>query len=260
MLGRVLSAAAVVVLAAISSAVHAAVAAPASIKIDVFTGDPAAAESTWNRIGGASFSAAIGADGTFRTDPTNTIENGFALLNVSMAGDIDPFLTYGFDARNDSTVTQIYSFSFGIPLIPAVSGLAQMRASIAVGLTSGDGLSALNPAAGGVVQRVRISNDGGVNNLVDVPTLALGGSLTAPDADSANYALAAGSVPGPAGNWNYMEIFGRFTLSGGGQGGDVAGLAGRADITPVPEPSTWTLMVSALGCLVLVARRSAVRS
>jgi hypothetical protein len=94
MLGKTLSVAAFVVLTAVSSAAQAVVASTATIKIDVFTGDPAAAESTWNRLGGASLNAAIGPDGTFGLNPADTSGHGFALSNVAMAGDSDPFLTW----------------------------------------------------------------------------------------------------------------------------------------------------------------------
>lgn len=255
MLSRLLSAAVFAVLLASGNAALAVVAAPATLTVDVYNGDPAAPESTWTRLGGTTVSAEVSPDGTFSVNPADTIGSGFALLNLALAGDVDPFITYGFDARNDSAVTQIYSFSFGTVLSPIVSVANTVSATLSAFLQSGDGPSAVNPAAAGFVQRVRLSNDGGVSALIDVPGVALGGPLAADDAGFASYALGPVSVSGPVGNWDYLEIFGRFTLSGGGAGGDVVAFAGRAEILPIPEPRTWAFLLLGVGALVVYGQR-----
>jgi len=232
-----------------SGAASAVVVEPtATLNIDIFTGDPSGPESTWNRVGGASFSAVADTEGYF--DFFDAV-GADGVSNVALGGKLDPFMTYGYDTRNDLTAAQIYSYTFGMPLIPTVSGPNTMTASLALTLTSGLGTSQINPLAGGVIQRVRLSDDGGLT-LTDVPLLALGGVVAAAAADSTAYSVSAGPIAGPVGNWDYMEIYGRFTLTGGS---DVVGLSGRAEIVPVPEPSTWALMFAGLACVGALARR-----
>ena len=47
----------------------------------------------------------------------------------------------------------------------------------------------------------------------------------------------------------------RFSISGDGRGGAPSGLGVRLDTSPVPEPGTWVLLVSAFGVVGVMLRR-----
>ena len=51
----------------------------------------------------------------------------------------------------------------------------------------------------------------------------------------------------------------RFSISGDGKGGSPAGLGLRLDASPVPEPSSWALLISAFGIVGVMLRRRSQR-
>lgn len=51
----------------------------------------------------------------------------------------------------------------------------------------------------------------------------------------------------------------RFSISGDGRGGTPSGLGVRLDASPVPEPGTWALLVSAFGVVGVMLRRRRAR-
>lgn len=198
------------------------------------------------------------ADGT--TGTTSDATNPWAsVLTFTAAGNVDPFMSYGFTAKNNSATAQTYTFTMGEALAPAVAGAYNVQADVSGVIVNGSGPNvAITPAMAdqdgdtiAELQVLRLSNDGGltfVNAGVDVG-----------QADS--YGGAGGHLYGTfnstkagAGNYNYWMLETKFTLT---PGKDVASIAGYAGISPVPEPEQLAMLLSGLGLVGWAVRRRA---
>lgn len=169
----------------------------------------------------------------------------------SVNGNVDPFMTYGFSAKNNTAFTQTYTFAIGEAIVPTISGAYTLYADIAGSLTNGVAGSnvAITPV-NAKLQTLRLSTDNGatfVNAGVDVGDAASNGTARG----SYNYGTFAANSSG-SGNYNYWEIETKFNLSGGR---DVATMSGFAEITPVPEPEKFALLLAGLGLLGAIVRR-----
>jgi hypothetical protein len=198
------------------------------------------------------------ADGT--TGTTSDANNPWAsVLTFTAAGNVDPFMSYGFTAKNNTATAQTYTFTMGEALVPAVAGAYSVQADVSGVIVNGSGLNvAITPVMAdqdgdtmAELQVLRLSSDGGltlVNAGVDVG-----------QADS--YSGTGGHVYGTfnstkagAGNYNYWMLETQFTLT---PGKDVASLAGYVEISPVPEPEQLAMLLSGLGLVGWAARRRA---
>ena len=203
----------------------------------------------WEQVDGSV--AAIGS----ATDPKNLWASVFTF---TASGNVDPFMTYGFTAKNNTTTTQTYTYSMGEALVPTVSGAYNIHADVSGAIVNGTGANvtitpALADQDGDTIpelQVLRLSNDGGasfVNAGVDVG-----------QADSAvgskAYGLYSQDKTG-SGSFDYWAFETSFTLT---PSKDVASLAGYAEITqidPVPEPVSTSMMLAGLGLIGFIARR-----
>jgi len=190
-------------------------------------------------------------DGTKDTSENadNPWRSTFMLDSVN--GNVDPFMTYGFSAKNNTAFTQTYTFAIGEAIVPTISGAYTLYADIAGSLTNGVAGSnvAITPV-NAKLQTLRLSTDNGatfVNAGVDVGDAASNGTARG----SYNYGTFAANSSG-SGNYNYWEIETTFNLSGGR---DVATMSGFAEITPVPEPEKFALLLAGLGLLGAIVRR-----
>jgi hypothetical protein len=204
----------------------------------------------------------------------STVQNGqlvreATIESVSGFGLWDPSFIYGI-AVTDLGAPSIFGFTLSVPLIPTVAPIPQIKASVAGTLTdlTGDGasltpysLSPLAPAT--ALQTVRL-NPGSVDPGVDGgPAAALAASgvsgtflAYAAPGQAAYYMpgpTAGGTLNGSAGSYSGMVITNIFRLSGGG---DAFAANGFVEVTAVPEPGTWAMVLAGIGMLGAVARRA----
>lgn len=164
----------------------------------------------------------------------------------------DPELYYGVGFRNNSNVTQTYTFGIGETMDTPMSGPYTLYANVAGTLTS----SAANPNAvlapvpsSSTLQTVLLGNGGiaNVNGGVDVGTAqtnsgAPGTTLTWGQQDA--YTNGSGS-------FDYWEMQAKVTLTAKNS----ASMSGYAQITQVPEAGTYGMLLAGLAAVGWVARR-----
>jgi hypothetical protein len=166
----------------------------------------------------------------------------------------DPSIAYGI-AVVDFGAPSVFGFSFGTPITP-VGSPNTVNGSIVGGLTdfSGNGVS-MTPT-GAFLQSASVGfplTSMGVD--VGPAFLAPAGP---PGAFHTYGPFAAGPFLGPGpGPWTFLTVSAGFALSGDS---DVAALTGFASIdesgtTPVPEPTTLTLVVMGVGTALLRRRK-----
>ncbi len=182
-------------------------------------------------------------------DAANPWRSTFMLETVS--GNVDPFMTYGFSAKNNTAFTQTYTFALGEAIVPTISGAYTVYADIAGSLTNGvAGSNVSMTPVNAKVQTLRLSSDNGatfVNAGVNVGDAATNG----PAKGSYAYGSFAANSSG-SGSYNFWEVETKFQLSGGS---DVATMSGFVEITPVPEPEDYALFLAGLGVLGAIVRR-----
>jgi hypothetical protein len=158
-------------------------------------------------------------------------------------------MAYGYSVKNNTAVTQTYTFSTGESIVPPVGTPAQVYADVSYTLANTDGSATLAPV-GSAVQSFMLSADGGMtfsNAGVDV-----GNAVTANTKGSSSWGPYSATAPSPGGTWNYMQIVSRFTLT---PYKDVATISGTASITPIPEPESYAMLLAGLGMVGFMARR-----
>ncbi|MEC5386796.1 PEP-CTERM sorting domain-containing protein [Uliginosibacterium sp. H3] len=197
---------------------------------------------SWERVDGTS-------------GATATTDNPWSsVFTFTASGNVDPFMTYGFTAKNNTASTQTYTFTMGEALSPSVAGAYDIYADVSGSIVNGTGSNVtITPALAdqdgdGIaeLQVLSLSNDGGltfVNAGVDVGQKDL---ATGSKAYGLYSQLGSGS-----GSFNYWAFETQFTLTAGK---DVASLAGYAEITPVPEPAMWGMLLGGVGLLGFAAR------
>lgn len=165
------------------------------------------------------------------------------------AGDVDPFMSYGFTAKNNSNATQTYIYNQGESIVPTVSGSYVVNYDISAAFSNPTGSIAFNPTSPGGVQVLQLSGDGGnsyVSAGVDVG--AAFNSNTTGALTGYNYSASTYG----SGSYDYWLVTTQFTLSGQK---DVASVAGYMEITPVPEPKEYAMMFAGFGLVALMVRR-----
>lgn len=175
-----------------------------------------------------------------------------SIVRINAAvGHGDPDLSYGYFAKNNTGAVQTYSFTIGETMVPPVSGGNTVYADIGASLSNPSGSLSINPAIGSHLQQFMLSNDGGVsfvNAGVDV-----GNAYTTSALGTTNYPGDSATASGPTGPWNYMQLVTSFTLT---PNKDVASVSGFASITPalpVPEPSSYLMLMAGLGMISLIS-------
>ena len=180
----------------------------------------------------------------------NTNQATVTLMNA--VAKVDPFMTYSLSVKNNTAVTQTYTFVFGETMIPAFTGDYTLFADVAMSISTATPPATIAPV-GAKIQQVALSGDGGLTNFnggVDV-----GNSLTRlTNGTGTAYDLSPLITASTGLVLDWWEFQTSFTLT---PGGDAVGLSGYAEITPIPEPSAFALLASGttLGLVALRRRR-----
>jgi hypothetical protein len=154
-------------------------------------------------------------------------------LNLaSIAGHGDPDLSFGIFVTNKSGATQTYNFNASGSISPVVTSAYAAYANLQTTTTTA------------ATQKFYLSSDGGVNYVsagVDISTSAAGSFI----ANASDYTNTT--------TFNYMRLVTTFSLTGTQTA--PALVSSFASITPVPEPESYTMMLSGLALLAGMAFR-----
>jgi hypothetical protein len=195
----------------------------------------------------------------------NTVTGGTAIADLTLGAgfefNADPYISFPFSVTNRGTSTATYSFS--IPLVlspvltPAIAPQTQVKSNLTGFVTdqNASGAVTIAPTAGAIVRATVLDGATPVSLVTDI-----GGSFTAGTGTTAYpgaYNPGIGAAPFKAGpvpttGFNTLTQVTSFTLTAG----DRVTMTAYSEIVPIPEPSTYALMIAGLtGTGLLVARR-----
>lgn len=194
------------------------------------------------------------ADGSTGTTADASNPWAASLIVTHLGGLIDPSMSYGFYVKNNTASAQTYSVAYSQSIEPTVSGAYDLEAHIAGALTSTDGGATVSPLPGAaLIQRVRLSSDGGLNYVDGGVDVGPGATSNGASATYGPYSAYTSGVA-PVAGFNFWQFATSFRLSGNQ---DIFVASGSATITPVPEPASGLLVLAAAGVLLGVGRRRA---
>lgn len=203
---------------------------------------------SWQTVGGTM-------DNNGAVAPSDANNPWAASFIITMNGNVDPELNYGFSIKNNNASAQTYTVIFGESLVPVVSGAYTLTADITGAVSSvpsAAGVSVTPSNLSGFVQDLflRRTSDGQLVNA----NVSVGNAFTTPLGGSQIYPNASANTAGDSGtdSFDYWEFRTKFTLSGGK---DTFVANGTAVLTPVPEPETVSLLAAGALALVTLARR-----
>lgn len=245
--------------------------APLAFTVDAATGDIDLVGSYSMRsgqsLGGGStplFRIDVQPSGTIGglLDPATGQRTSIAFDN---GGNVDPFLTYGYSAVNNTGAALTYTATYTSAIVGDFSQGSVVRSRVAGALVdaTGNGVSVGLAAGKSFTQELLLSVDGStwVNAGVDVGNAQTNLPANPGEGDAYLYGTyrtpASGFVAGPNGAWTQMRLVTTFTLSGEG---DVASFSGYGEIVPIPEPGEIAFMTAGLGLAVMIVRRRRVRA
>lgn len=176
-----------------------------------------------------------------------------SVVQLKATGNVDPFLSYSFSAKNNTSLSQTFTFSYGESITPAIDGAYSVVSDFAGSLTHGSisPVAQMAPIFGDFdndglaeIQALKLSTDGGLT-LVDAG-VDLGTTQTRAAAGTMVFGPYSSSQNGDLGTVNYWQFDVGFTLT---PGKDAVGISGYAEIVPsanIPEPSAYALLASGL--------------
>ncbi len=192
---------------------------------------------------------------------TATQTNGVwdAVVQLKATGNVDPFMSYSFSAKNNTTANQTFTFSYGESIVPPVSGGYSIYSDLAGSLTHGQisPFAQIAPVLGDLdgdgiseIQTLKLSTDGGLTFLNAGVDLGAAQSLT--PSGTTIFGPISDTVTGNLALVNYWQFDVAFTLT---PGKDAAALSGYAEITAIPEPATYGSLMGGFVFLGIMMRR-----
>ncbi len=188
---------------------------------------------------------------------TNGVWDGVVQLKAT--GNVDPFMSYSFSAKNNTTANQTYTFSYGESIVPPVSGGYSIYSDLAGSLTHGaiSPFAQIAPVLGdfdgdGIseIQTLKLSTDGGLTFLNAGVDLGVGQSRTPPG--TTIFGPISDTVTGNLALISYWQFDVAFTLT---PGKDAAALSGYAEISAIPEPATYGYLMAGFVFFGIIVRR-----
>jgi hypothetical protein len=183
--------------------------------------------------------------------------NGSQITNATLDFNPDPSINYGYGVYNGTGSTQTYTISFPqvsgsfSPLaINLAPGLYNVKASLGVTLTDGQGDGASFSQVGGTAYQQNLLNS---TDIMDIGS----GTLSVPSgASNPSQTFSFPAVTNPAYALGFpattMSITDTFQLSPG----DSASFSGSFTINAVPEPSSVVMGLMAAGAFAFLVVRS----
>jgi hypothetical protein len=205
-------------------------------------------------VGAGSYS--IDENGNISFGGFETSGDGYTVSIGDIGGNVDPEITFGIGATNNSGGFINFAFAFSVPL-GGFEGLIDTFAELGQTLTSASGSTGTNlfPTLGGGLimdsQDIRISPFSSVDKQVDVgDSLFAADGTTVLDLDS-----ASGQILLSGGGYDVMAVTVAFGLDTNGG----VGLSGRVrqTLAVIPEPGIVTLGSIGLFGLWFAGRRRA---
>ena len=193
---------------------------------------------------------------------TDSQTNGVwdSVVQLKANGNVDPFMSYSFSAKNNTTLNQSFTFSYGESIVPPVTGGYSIYSDVAGSLTHGaiTPFAQLTPTLGdfdgdGIseIQTLKLSTDGGLTFLnagVDLGGIQQSGAL----GGTTIFGPISGTVTGNLASIDYWQFDVGFTLT---PGKDAAALSGYAEITAIPEPATYAALMGGAVLMGVALRR-----
>lgn len=179
----------------------------------------------------------------WHSDAKNAEGAWLSVVQLKATGNVDPFMSYSFSAKNNTGANQSYSFSYGESIVPPVSGSYSIYTDLAGSLTHGtiSPFAQIAPVLGDFdgdgqseIQTLKLSTDGGLTFLnagVDI-----GGAQSRAAAGTSIFGPISETIAGNLANVDYWQFDVGFTLT---PGRDAAAFSGYAEISPIPEPATY---------------------
>ncbi len=157
-------------------------------------------------------------------------------------------LGFNVSGAAPATLTVIYD----LPFAAAVAGSVNADSSLVGTLLDGTGAGVqLQAPAGGKVQTVTFVPGAGDNVGLSIGPSA-SGAASGNSGQQFAYGQFSASTSALAGSWSGMRVVAEFTLQ---PGSAALSLDGTVNITPVPEPETYALMLGGLLAVTMMMRR-----
>jgi hypothetical protein len=252
-----------IALLACASAVALAPAIASALGVGFGVETPLARELALEDLSGLGTLTAPNAEGvTFWSlnQPTSIVEGGQAVARIdswNIALKEDPFVQNNVNVTNTSAYTQVYIVSVAMP-IPAYNYDKVIYSSVGVTATDSDGNNLLLiDVAGASFYNGRVDNIPKLT--LDPPNLPITTADCTPFPNTpgctATTSVGVASLAVTPGVAHELQIILRFALSPG----DAVGITSRFEIasstSPIPEPTTASLLGSGLALLASSRRR-----
>jgi len=200
-----------------------------------------------------------------------TSDDGLSSMSIdSIGGNVDPSLLFAGGVVNNFGFDRTFSFTFSMPLIPALEVPIVTASEMTLSVTPQPGLFAQAYAissAGNIMeaQDIDVPDGGGartrINKGVDLFSESLIysalGDFNPGTIDTETYVQSASGLITTGGPYDFMTI----TVSFGLTGNSAASFAGRVDQfeeggpSEVPEPSAYMLVLAGMVLVGAIARR-----
>ena len=217
-------------------------------------GAPLAGNWSWSNIDATNGQILAQKVLTWHSDATTADGTWQSIVQLKATGNVDPFMSYSFSAKNNTSLNQNFNFSYGESITPPLSGNYSIYSDVAGSLTHGaiSPIAQLTPTLGDLdgdglseIQTLKLSTNGGVTLFdagVDVglaqSRAPVGTTVFGPTSDTTSVNLST-----PVDFWQFDV---GFTLT---PGKDAAALSGFAEITAlsaIPEPSTYAALMGGM--------------
>ena len=203
---------------------------------------------------------------TWKSATTTADGSEQSIVQLKANGNVDPFMNYSFSAKNNTSLNQNFTFSYGESIVPPVAGNHTIYADIGGSLTRGasGSIPTITPTLGDLdgdgiseIQTLKLSTNGGITLFDAGVDVGLAQSNSTPTntvpfgtySDTKTITLSSAV--------DYWQFDVGFTLTPNKDAVALSGSAELTSLTPIPEPSTYAALmgVSMLLGVAVIRRR-----